>query len=93
MGEWALVCEGSELNLNCVAPTTWVLVDRAEQLGVELQPSGSNAPQDFNRPDAAERELALLFRRRWDAALGKIKPVEHLTPTEMVAKVCHSECV
>ena len=86
-----MVCEGSELNLNGIAPTTRMLVDRAKQLGVALPPSVSNAPHGFNRPSAAERKWALLFRRRWDAALGKIKPVEPLTPSEMIEKVCHSD--
>ena len=94
VGEWSLVQEGAELNLNGVAPTTRMLVDRAKQLGLTLPPAVSNAgPREFNRPSAAERKWALRFRRRWDARLGKIKAVEPLTSAEMIAKVSSSVCV
>ena len=86
-------CEGTQFNLNGVAPTTSMLAGRANQFGVTLPPAvGNGGPREFNRPISAENKWALLFRLRWDARLGTIKAVEPLTPAEMIAKVWNSKC-
>ena len=55
-GEWTLVCEGTDLNLDDAAPTTSMLVERAEQLDETLPPAvGIGGPRELNRPASPEK--------------------------------------
>ena len=92
VGEWRLVQWGTRLNLErAIAPTTSMIVQRADELGVRL-PGEVNLSSFLSRPSRPARDWARLFRKRWNARLGKPKVREVLLATEIQQKALCRGC-
>ena len=87
ISEWHIVQWGSNLNMHQgVAPSTASILEKAQAAGHVL-PKTVFARTRNGRPGSTARMWASRFRKRWGAAIGKVKQNEHIPLDVLRAKV------